>query len=51
MDVHALGAPLGFGKRAIVIATSSLSFPVVSGYHTGGATNKDYFPSLPFALD
>ena len=24
---------------------------MVSGYHTGGVTRKDYFPSLPFALD
>ena len=42
MDVLTMGTLLG-------TATSPSILP--SGYHTGGVTRKDYFPSLPFALD
>ena len=46
VDVHALGAALGPGKRAT--ATSPSILPVVSGYHTGVVTwRKRLFPS-PF---
>ena len=47
VDVYALGAALGPGKRAT--ATSPSILPVVSGYHTGVVTwRKRLFPS-PFS--
>ena len=47
-----IGSPVRGRERGLQRPLlAPLSFSVVSGYHTGGVTRKDYFPSLPFALD